>query len=87
MQMGSRHTEYLVFYYTSSFFFFFFFFSTFHLSSVSSFAFHLFPTLRSKLRIACSSKNTTSRTRICPNPSSSDRFTFQNADHPQNSVI
>ncbi|KAJ9491690.1 hypothetical protein VN97_g1532 [Penicillium thymicola] len=85
---------YMVFYYTSSFFFFsFLFFSFFRflflfyissLSSISSFASLLFPTLRSKLRIACSSGNTTSGTRICPNPSSSDRFTFQHADHPHN---
>ncbi|KAJ5926682.1 hypothetical protein N7516_008455, partial [Penicillium verrucosum] len=33
------------------------------------------------------SGNTTSGTRICPNPSSSDRFTFQHADHPHNSII
>ncbi|KAJ5490049.1 hypothetical protein N7453_010874 [Penicillium expansum] len=39
-----------------------------------------------KLGIACSSGNTTSGTRICPNPSSSDRFTFQHAD-PRNLII
>lgn len=73
--------------YFEFFFFFFLLLCISSLSSISSFASLLLPTLRSKLRIACSSGNTTSGTRICPNPSSFDRFTFQPADHPQNSII